>query len=306
MRVGVIGGTGFVGGYLVDALINSGHHPSVLVRPGSESRLRHAEQCELFAGTLSDQDSIEKLASHSDALIYNVGILRESPKQGVTFENVHYDGVVNVVDAAVKAQVKRLILMSANGISPPRTPYQDTKCRAEAYVKQSGLAYTIFRPSVIFGDPRGNTEIATQLFHDMICKPVPAIGFHTGLRPSTGSIMMSPVFVVDVASAFVNSLNSAETIGREFGLGGPQCLSWTEMLQCIAVTVGKNKTILPMPIALMKVAAMFLDWIPAFPVTRDQLTMLAAGNTTSDASLRELIDRDPVPFSTDSLAYLVS
>ncbi len=304
MRVAIIGGTGFVGSYLVDALIEAGHEPSLFVRPGSESKVLHADQCRLIAGSLSDQKSIEETVAQCDAVIYNAGILREYPRQGISFENIQYRGVVDVVDAAVKAGVKRFLLMSANGISPPKTPYQDTKCRAEDYVKQSGLTYTIFRPSVIFGDPRGNMEIATQLYEDMIRVPIPAVGFHTGLRPSTGAVMMSPVHVQDVADAFIRSLDNTSAFGKMYELGGPQEISWTGMLERIAKAVGKKKIILPMPISIMQVAATLFDWIPAFPVTRDQLTMLAAGNTASDQILRPLIDREPIPFDAETLAYL--
>ncbi len=304
MRVAIIGGTGFVGSYLVDALVEAGHEPSLLVRPGSESKVLHADQCRLIAGSLSDQKSIEETVAQCDAVIYNAGILREYPRQGISFENIQYRGVVDVVDAAVKAGVKRFLLMSANGISPPKTPYQDTKCRAEDYVKQSGLTYTIFRPSVIFGDPRGNMEIATQLYEDMIRVPIPAVGFHTGLRPSTGAVMMSPVHVQDVADAFIRSLDNTSAFGKMYELGGPQEISWTGMLERIAKAVGKKKIILPMPISIMQVAATLFDWIPAFPVTRDQLTMLAAGNTAPDQTLRPLIDREPIPFDSEALAYL--
>lgn len=304
MRVAIIGGTGFVGAYLVEALIEAGHEPSLLVRPGSESKISHADKCRLIAGSLSDQKSIKETVDLCDAVIYNAGILRENPSQGVTFENIQYRGVVDVVDAAVKAGVQRFLLMSANGIRPPQTPYQDTKCRAEEYVKKSGLSYTIFRPSVIFGDPRGNMEIATQLYQEMIRIPLPAVGFHTGLRPSAGAVMMSPVHVQDVADAFVQSIESASASNKEFVLGGPQDVSWTSMLERIASAVNKRKIILPMPISLMKLAAAMLDWIPAFPVSGDQLTMLAAGNTASDVDLRALINRDPLPFSPQSLSYL--
>ena len=304
MRVALIGGTGFVGGYLVDALIESGHEPSLLVRSGSEAKLNRANQCRIITGSLSNQKSIEETVDGCDAVIYNVGILREDRRRGSTFEAMQYAGVTSVVKAAKDAGIKRFLLMSANGVSVPGTPYQETKFRAEQHVKQSGLAYTIFRPSVIFGDPRGKIEIATQLCQDMICTPIPAIGFHTGLRPSTGAVMMSPVWVKDVADAFVRSLDNPSAVAKEYELGGPQEMSWTEIIECIARTVGKKKLILPMPIAVMKVGATLLDWIPAFPVTRDQLTMLAQGNTAPDHHLRALIERDPAPFTPETLSYL--
>lgn len=304
MQVAVIGGTGFVGEYLVDALIEAKHMPFLLVRPGSESKVHRAHQCKLITGSLTDTNSIRETVNGCDAVIYNVGILRESPRQGTTFENAHYRGVVSVVSAAIEAGVERFLLMSANGIDPPMTSYQETKYRAEQHVRQSGLDYTIFRSSVIFGDPHGKIEIATQLYQEMIQPPIPAIGFHTGLRSTAGAIMMSPIYVQDVADAFVRSLDNPATFHKEYALGGPQEISWTEMLRCISAAVGKRKVVLPMPISLMKMAATLFDWIPAFPATRDQLAMLAAGNTAPVDELRTLIDREPVPFTAESLAYL--
>lgn len=304
MRVALIGGTGFVGGYLIDALLAAGHQPRLLVRPGSESKVSHSARCELVAGSLSDDASIKKTVKDCDALIYNAGILREIPRQGATFEEIHYRGVVTSVDAAVGAAVPRVILMSANGIYPPQTPYQDSKCRAEEYLQQSGLDYTIFQPSVIFGDPRGKMEIATQLYQDMVSPPIPAVGFHTGIRPSAGAVMMSPVHVTDVVDAFVRCIDNPAAANKTYVLGGPEEVSWTTMLQRVAAAVNKQKIIVPMPIGLMQMAAALLDWIPAFPVTGDQLTMLAAGNTASDAELRTLIQREPLAFSPETLAYL--
>jgi len=194
--------------------------------------------------------------------------------------------------------------MSANGIRHPGTPYQETKLRAEEYLEQSGLDYTILRPSVIFGDPRGNMEIATQLFRDMIRPPMPAIGFHTGMIPANRPVLMSPVHVRDVADAFVRSLGDESTFGRCYELGGPEVLSWTGMLQRIAAAVDKKKIILPMPIGLMRFAAALFDWLPFFPVTRDQLTMLAEGNIAEPDDLRALIGRDPAAFTAENLGYL--
>lgn len=304
MRVGIIGATGFVGGYLVEALLAAGHTPSVLVRPGSESKLASAERCHITPGDLDDHQAIEAVVEGCDAVIFNVGLLREFPRRGITFEETHSRAAARVIDAAVTAGVNRFVLMSANGVRQPGTPYQETKLAAEKYLRASGLAFTIFRPSVIFGDPHGKMEIATQLYQEMVRPPVPAIGFHTGMRAAKGAILMSPVHVRDVADAFVNSLSNTETVGQSFELGGPESLSWTEMLRRISAAVGKQKWIVPMPISLMKFAATLFDWLPFFPATRDQLTMLAQGNTADSAALESLIDRPVTSFTAENLTYL--
>jgi len=304
MRVAMIGGTGFVGSYIVDALLKQGHDVSVLVRPGSEHKVRHSALARIVSGTIDSTTSIDDLVAGRDAVIYCVGILRELPRKGITFEATQFDGVANTVDAAQKNGVRRFLLMSANGVKSPGTRYQETKKRAEDRVLMSDLGATIFRTNVIFGDPRGQMEFATQLFQDMVDKPIPAVGFFSGLTPTGGAVLMSPVHVEDVASAFVNSLTDDSTIGEIYNLGGPDILSWTEMIRCIAAATGRKKWVIPMPIALMKLAAIVFDWLPFFPVTRDQLTMLAEGNTADPDVIESLIGKSPTVFSVEHLDYL--
>ena len=304
MKTAIIGGTGFVGSYIVDALLDAGHEPHVLVRSGSEAKLHRAGECKVTTGDLESPDAVDALVSGCDAVIYNVGILREFPGKGITFEALQYRGAKTVAEAAKRAGVRRFLLMSANGIDSAQTPYQTTKLKAEAMIRDSGLDYTIFRPSVIFGDPRGTMEFATQLYRDMVRVPVPAVGFHTGLSPAHGEVLMSPVHVRDVADAFVNALSDESTVGKCFVLGGPEVVSWPQMLQRIAEAVGKRKLILPMPIGFMKLGATLLDWLPFFPVTKDQLTMLADGNTAEPDDLVSLIGREPREFSPGNLGYL--
>jgi len=304
MRVAIFGGTGFVGSFLVDALIAAGHEPSLMVRLGSERKVRQAERCRLVAGNLSSTTAIDATLENCDAVIYSVGILKESPKQGITFEELQYNGVVRVAESAKRRGISRFLLMSANGAKSTGTPYQETKYRAEEHVQASDFDVTIFRPSVIFGEPRGRMEIGTQLYAEMISPPIPAVGFFTGWRPHRGAVAMSPVHVEDVAQSFLTALRESSTIGKTYVLGGPEVLSWAEMLRRIARTVGRKKWILPMPIGIMKLAAALLDWLPFFPVTRDQLTMLAEGNTADPAALAQLIGRQPKAFNEAHLDYL--
>ena len=178
MKVALIGGTGFVGSYLVDALLDGGHVPVLMVRPGSESKLKHAGRCTTVSGDIKDPEAISKTIEGCDAAIYNVGILRESKRKGITFEAVQFEGAARTIDAAVKGGVKRFLLMSANGVKENGTPYQRTKFRAEQYLQNTQLDWTIFRPSVIFGDPRGRTEFCTALRDQLLQPPVPAPLFY--------------------------------------------------------------------------------------------------------------------------------
>jgi NADH dehydrogenase len=304
MRVAIFGGTGFVGSYIVDALHRDGHDACQLVRAGSEVKARHAGTSTIVSGELADKAAVSTSLQHCDAAIYCVGIRREQPAKGISFEYLQFQAAIDVVNAAKQAGVQRFLLMSANGVHRGGTPYQDSKFRAEEFVKKSGMEYTIFRPSVIFGDPRGRMEFATQLFADMIRLPFPAIDFRVGWLPTSASVELSPVYVADVADAFVAALGDGESAGRSCELGGPEVLAWNTILQRIAAAVQRRKLLIPVPIPLMKIAAAALDWLPAFPVTGDQLTMLAEGNTASVAALEALIGRDAAQFNNEKLAYL--
>ncbi len=296
MRVAIIGGTGFVGGYLIDALLRSGHQVATLVRPGSEGKLQKRDEVGTVQGDLANREALAAVAEGSDAMIYNVGLLREFPNRGITFEATQYQGVVDTVTAARAAGAKRLLLMSAIGVKDPGTKYQATKFRAERHALGSDLDVTVLRPSVIFGDPRGTMEFATQLYRDMVRPPLPAIEF-AGVR-------MSPVYCEDVADAFVAALGDHSTIGKTIELAGPGILTWRDILERIAEAVDRRKIVLPMPLALMRIGATLFDRLPLFPVTRDQLTMLAEGNTGSADALESLIGRAARPFDAQSLGYL--
>ena len=294
MRVAIIGGTGFVGGYLVDALNAAGHEVRLLVRPGSENKMRTPAQ--KVVGDVSSPEAMSAVLEGCNAAIYCVGLLREFPRQGITFETTQYQGVVDTVAAAKRAGVSRLLLMSAIGVKDPGTKYQSTKRRAEVHALESELDVTVLRPSVIFGDPRGTMEFATQLYRDMVRPPIPAVDFP--------GVEMSPVHVEDVAAAFVAALEEQSTIGETIELAGPEVLSWGEMLRRIAAASGKSKILLPMPLWLMKTGAMLFDWLPFYPVTRDQLIMLEEGNTGSSEILEKLIGNRARSFAAAALHYL--
>ncbi len=306
MRIALFGGTGFVGSYLVDALLKADRHPVLLVRPGSEGKVEQAERCTLISGDVDDRAAIDEVLAEADAAIYNIGILREFPERGIRYDDLHFESAKRTMDACVAAGVKRYLLMSANGVKADGTGYQRSKFMAEQYLATTELDWTVFRPSVLFGKPRGRMEFATQLRRDIIDSPLPAPLFYGGLLPfNAGSMRMSPVHVADVAQAFVTALSRPETIGQVLTLGGPDELSWKEILTTLAGAVGKRKLMLPAPAWAVSVAAGLLDRFPAFPITRDQIRMLMDGNTCSADDLRRL-GVTPRRFDADSLSYLNS
>ncbi|MGF1548116.1 MAG: NAD(P)H-binding protein [Thiotrichales bacterium] len=306
MRVALFGGTGFIGSYLIDALVSAEMRPIILVRPGSEQRVRQPHACILRSGDVFDHEAVARTVDGADAAIYNIGVLREFPARGITFERLHFDAAKQVMDAARAAGVRRFLLMSANGVKADGTAYQRTKYLAEQYLATTGLDWTVLRPSVLFGDPRGHQEFATQLRRDIVDSPFPAPLFYPGLLPTAaGTFRMSPVHVADVAQAFVAVLRRPETIGQVLTLGGPGALSWRQIIATIAAATGKRKWMLPVPASAVALAAVALERSPAFPITRDQIRMLLEGNTCSPDALRAL-EIEPQPFDVAGLAYLTA
>lgn len=305
MRVALLGGTGFVGGYLTEALLEQGHQPVLLVRPGSEPKVRERGRCTLVSGEVADTQAVHATLKDCDATIYNIGILREQPRAGITFEALHYQGARRTIDAAVALGVKRFLLMSANGVRSDGTAYQRTKHAAEEHLRATKLELTIFRPSVIFGDPRGCMEFATQLRDQMIRLPFPAPLFHEGWLPNdAGRFLMSPVHVHDVAQAFVRSLAVADTLGETFVLCGPQTFEWRTIIQIIAHACGTTKLAVPVPASAVRIMAALFEGFDFFPITREQIDMLLEGNAGDSSELFALLGIDPVPFEDESLRYL--
>lgn len=304
MRVALFGGTGFVGSYLVEALVQAGITPVVLVRAGAEQKLPRRDRCEVISGEVGNMGAVTSVLSEADAVVYNIGILRESTARGDTFEELHYKAPRRIVDAAQQLGIRRFLLMSANGVRPDGTAYQRTKFLAEEYLQATDLDWTIFRPSVIFGDPRGRMEFATQLRRDIIDSSLPAPLFYPGMLPAAaGASCMSPVHVEDVAQAFVRALRWQTGSKQTLHLGGPDERSWREILETVAAVAGRRKRMLPVPALGLSTAAALFDRFDAFPVTRDQLQMLLEGNTCSPADLARL-GIEPRAFDRKHLGYL--
>ena len=286
MRVALFGGTGFVGSYLVEALLEAGHQPVVLVRNGSEHKVPQPGRCTLVEGDIGDRAAVQSTVAGADAVIYNIGILREFPARGISFDALHFEGARRAMDAAEAAGAGRFLLMSANGVRADGTEYQRTKYMAEQYLATTGLDWTVFRPSVLFGDPRGRMEFATQLQRDIIGSHLPAPLFYPGLLPfGAGRFELSPVHVEDVASAFVTALQRPDTIGQTIALGGPSALSWRQILETLAAVAGRRKLMLPVPaLSISMAAAMAPHALSRSPRTRSASKRDGGSMAVSDST----------------------
>ncbi len=197
-RVFVTGATGFVGRAVVHALCAHGHSVRCLVRRGSEHDLRGFEAIERVEGDVLARRGLEEGIAGCDTLIHLVGIIREHPAAGVTFERLHTQATVRVLEAATAAGARRFIHMSALGTRPAaRARYHATKWAAEEAVRASGLPWTIFRPSIIYGPGDGFVTMLARIVRRLPI--VPVFG--------SGGSRLQPVSLRVVAEGFARALD---------------------------------------------------------------------------------------------------
>ncbi|MAF09534.1 NAD-dependent epimerase [Candidatus Poribacteria bacterium] len=333
MKVFLTGSTGFVGSYVLRALLDAGHDVRVLLRAGSEKPLATASDAvEIAPGDVTDGDSLVGLLDGCEAVVHLVGIIREDVGARATFERVHLDGARNVVDAATTAGVQRFVLMSANGAKPREdavSAYQWTKYEAEEHLRASGMEHVIFRPSVIFGRPRpGQPEFASQLAGSLLRVPLaPLPLFKDGLPTvaelaaglsgsrssaqrnlaATGSgIELQPVAVENVATAMAQAVDGDGHANTTYEVGGRDRFRWGEMLDVLAAASGarrpRRKVVLPA--ALIRLLLSLPVVRSSLPLTTDQLDMLLAGNVCDEGPFFRDFDVDPIWFGRESLTYV--
>lgn len=302
MHVLLTGATGFVGSYVLRALVAAGHRVRCLVRSVDDPLAEEGETVEKVQGDITQPETLPSAVRGCDAVIHLVGIIEEQPSGGVTFEAIHEQGTRHVADAAREEGIDRFIHMSANGARPDGVSrYQTTKWQAEEVVKGAGFAHwTIFRPSVIFGDPGPeNPEFATQLARTLV-KPFPVLPVF-----GDGAYGLRPISAEEVATAFAQALTLEAARGETYCAAGKVALSYNNTLDVIARGLGlKPKPKLHVSLALARSVVRAAGKLGLLPVSPDQLEMLIEGNTCNPAAFYHDFEVEYQPFIPENLTYL--
>lgn len=291
----VTGGTGYVGSHLVRRLVQAGEPVRVLVRnPARALNERRLEglQVEQVVGDVTEPDALPAAFEGARAVYHLVAIAIEKGER--SYEEVNYQGTLNVLSAAKAAGVRRFINQSQLGADPD-VPYRflASKGAAQAAVAESGLDWTAFRPSVIWGpeDEFANTFARLVPFTPVI---YPIVGDEQSL--------FQMLWVEDMVSALMQALDDRETYGHEYELGGPEILSLEEIERRVLEAVGARRIMIRFPMPLLRIiVALMQRALPSPPVTHSLLELLEVSNVPEHNRLDRFVDQ-PRRFAVEHIA----
>jgi NADH dehydrogenase len=302
MNVFVTGATGFVGGEILRQLDGAGHSVRILARRPQSSAVQNAVAdfgVQVHQGNVLDAASLANGLKGIDAVIHLVGIISEVGR--ATFENIHTLGTKNIVMAAQKSGVRRYEQMSALGARPNAiSRYHQSKWAAEEIVRKSGLDFTIFRPSIIYGPKDQFVNLFAKMAR--FSPAIPVMG--------NGRSRLQPIPVADVAACFVKALNQPASIGQTYDLCGSDTLTFDKLLDVIMEVTGRKRWKIHLPMGLARCQAALLEFIfPKLlgkppPLNRDQLIMLAEDNTGNPEAASKLFGIKPHSFKDGIASYL--
>lgn len=271
-RVCIIGGSGFVGRVIVRQAIRAGHHVTVACRHPEKARSLSVEGVRLIKADISDGRGLDEAIANADCVINLVGLLFERGRYD--FDTVHVHGTEHVLAACKRRGVKQYLHMSALGAGTiPASSYSRTKGDAEGYVRQSGMAWTLIRPSIIYG--AGDSFFNKFKTMSAIIPVLPVI------QPEA---RFQPVWVEDVARVFVQSIGNRHSHEQTYELGGPKAYSFMNLMTLLMTTLKRKRLLLPVPNMFAKLLATISRLLPTPLLTADQLLLLQHDNVTEGES----------------------
>ena len=275
MKVLVAGGTGFIGSYLCRALAADDHAVTALARSPEGT----PEGVTGVRGDVTDYDSVESAVEGHDAVVNLVALspLFEPDGGNRMHDRIHRGGTENLVRAAEAGGVERFVQLSALGADPRGdTAYIRAKGQAETIVRDSDLDWTIFRPSVVFGEG-GEFVSFTKRLKGMFAPGVPLYPL-----PGGGKTRFQPIHVEDLVPMIAAAVTDDEHAGETYEIGGPEVLTLRQVTDYVYEAERKGVTIVPLPMPLAKIGLSVLGAVPGFPMGADQYRSLKFDNTTAD------------------------
>lgn len=280
MNIAITGGTGFVGSHLAQSLTGKGHNV-VLIARGLDKRnesVLHAERTQYKAIGTSDEENLADAFNSCDAVAHCAGINRELSRGD--YDRIHIQGTQNVVNAAKKAGVKKVVLMSFYRARPNcGSHYHESKYAAEEIVRNSGLDYTILKAGMIYGRGDHMLDHLSHVFHTL---PLFAlVGFRQRL--------LAPLAIEDVVRIMEVALVEGQLSGKTIPIIGPERMTLADLVKRVGKVVGRVPVIFPMPVSFHYGLAKILETIMEIPlVSVAQVRILTEGFEESSGFCQSL------------------
>lgn len=301
MTIGIFGGSGFVGGVLANRLARRGASIRIFTRKRDHARhLWLLPDTNVVEVDPAEQEALNAAVDGCDAVVNLIGILNERRDNGEGFREAHIATTGRIAKACKNAGVPHLVQMSAlkaDSFAP--SYYLRTKGEAEKLLldeQNSRFAATILRPSVIFG-PRDS----------FINRFAGLVRLTPGVFPLAGAkARFQPVYVGDVAEAFVRVIEDPATRGRRYDLGGPDVRTLEEIVAYVARLLGRPLWIIPLGATLSKLQANVLEYVPGKPFSRDNLRSLQEDSVLGDDDGLARLGIVPTPMHVVVPQYLAA
>jgi uncharacterized protein YbjT (DUF2867 family) len=278
MNILILGGSGFVGGHLCRRLSRAGHRITVATRHAPTARrLKVVPRLTVRSLDPYDVDALSAALEGHDALINLVGILNERGFGGAGFQRAHVTLVEAAIEACRRAGVARFVHMSALNAGQGESHYLKTRGRAEELVRASGLDWTMFRPTTIFGP---DDSFLNRFAGLLAISPMLPLA-----RPSA---RFAPVWIGDVVEAFARALAQTDSFGQTYELCGSEIWRLDELVRWVAKQRGMKRLVIGLPDPLGALQGRVFDFVPGKPFSSDNFKSLKVDSVCTDNGLARL------------------
>lgn len=283
MRVLVTGATGFVGGRLIPELLSAGHSVTVLVRDAA--RYHPPADIEVIQADLLDGDSLAGAFESVEAAYYLV----HSMKAGADFAQRDRVAARNFVAAASAADVERVVYLGGLGeTGTDLSEHLRSRREIEAILAEGRYALTTLRAAIIIGDGSVSFTMIEQL-----ARRLPVM-----ITPRWVHTACQPIAVTDVVAYLVNVLDVPETAGETFEIGGPEVLTYGQMMERTAAQLGRRPIIVPVPVLTPRLSVYWVDLVTDVPrsIAHPLIHGLKNPMVVTDHRIRDLVPLELTPF----------
>ena len=290
MTVLVTGPTGFVGRRVVQKLIEHSYQVRCLVHSPGRERIFPPDMVDVYYGDINNADALAGAMQGVDQVVHLVAVIRENGT--ATYDSVNRQGVENVVSAARAAgSVQQFVHISAVGsVNNPEFPYLQSKWQGEQAVINSGLPYTIVRPSIVFG--KGDEFLNSLAALVRLFPMVPVI--------SSGRNRLQPIWVDDLAQCIALSLSRHDLQGHTLELGGPEQLSYNQIVGSVARAMGKRRIRLHVPMWMMRIGVAIMQALMARPpINSEMLNMMRVRNVAEPGMVEQTFGFTPASLESN-------